>query len=467
MIEAVQFASETTTPRYRQLYSHIKHLITSGKLPHSYRLPATRELAGHLGLNRTTVSAAYDLLEGEGLIRGHVGKGSFVQYTTPFEESISFASSRPSEADFPLADFQSACREVTESSEATTILQLGSPAGYAPLRQYLMEQAKLAGVAGPDDDILITSGCQQALDLLQRSALNPGDAVAVEDPVYHGVRHVFARGGARLVAVDTGAQGVAIEQLVRVLASERPRLLVLTPNFQNPTGSTMPLESRVAVVEAARQFGVLVAENDIYGELRYRGDSLPTLKQLDAGSGTILIRSFSKVAFPGLRVGWMIGPKPVIARLTEARQWCDLHTDQLSQAVLLRFAQSGKLAEHATRMRKKGALRLDAMLAACTRYLPTGTNFTQPDGGMSLWVHLPGPLDAAELLPRAQRNNVSYLPGKLFSVSRYQPGTLRLSFGGLDPERIEQGLMRLGEVFGDELNRVGQVGSHETASALV
>ena len=467
MIEAVQFAPESSVPLYRQLQSHIRELILAKKLPDGAKLPPTRDLAGQLGLNRTTVSAAYDLLESEGLIRGHVGRGSFVQYPDASDERISFESSRPAEAEFPIADFRAACREVVDSSEAAAILQLGSPAGYQPLRQYLLEQAKAEGVLGPDDDLLITSGCQQALDLMQRSLLHPGDPVAIEDPVYHGIKHVFARGGARLVTVDIGPDGIGVEQLARVLAQERPRLLVLTPNFQNPTGATMPRDSRLAVLEAAKQFGVVVAENDIYRELRYRGESLATLKQLDNGAGTLLIRSFSKIAFPGLRVGWIIGPKSAISKMTEARQWCDLHTDQLSQAVLLRFACSGKLAEHSARVREKGKTRLDTVLAACARHLPQESTYTRPDGGMSLWVRLPEPLDASELLPRAQRHNVSYLPGKLFSVARYDPGTLRLSFGGLSPERIEQGLRRLGEVFREELERVRDSGSHLTTSALV
>ena len=164
-----------------------------------------------------------------------------------------------------------------------------------------------------------------------------------------------------------------------------------------------------------QRYGVVLVENDIYSELRYRGPAMPTLKQLDQGANTILLRSYSKVSFPGLRVGWAIGPRAVLARLAEAKQTSDLHSDQLSQAVLLRFAESGELARHLEVTRRAGADRLDAVLKACERYLPTGTTFTRPDGGMNLWIVLPAPLLAEDILNRVQERGVSFLPGRYFS----------------------------------------------------
>jgi DNA-binding transcriptional MocR family regulator len=425
-------------------------------------------LAGQVGLNRTTVSAAYELLESEGLIKGHVGRGSFVQFkTNPISDEtavISFASSRPAEGEFPLAAFQATCREVINGPTAHAILQLGSPSGYAPLRQYLMDEARSEGAAGPEDDILITSGCQQALDLVQRVLAPAGTTVVIEDPVYHGQRNVFLRSEVRLAPVAVGEQGIDIERLAREFAQERPKVAVLTPNFQNPTGTTMPRESREAVARLAAQFHVTLVENDIYGSLRYTGQPLPTLKQL---GGTMLIRSFSKIAFPGLRVGWIIAPKPLIASLTAARQWCDLHTDQLSQAVLLRFAQSGRLAEHVGKSQELGRERLAATLRSCEQHLPSGSTFTRPEGGMSVWVRLPEPLDASDLLSRAQREGVTYLPGKHFAVGPHEPGTLRLSFGGLPPSLIEAGIARLGRMFQQEWQQSRSASQFEAVSALV
>lgn len=493
MFPEPQLDARSRLPLYRQLAVHITSVIRAGSLNKGDRLPATRELAGLLGLNRTTITAAYELLEAEGLIRRHVGRGSFVAagslaglpslewerllevdtetlqpppLTAP-EETISFATSRPSEGLFPMEEFRATTEEVIAGEGASEILQLGSPNGYDPLRRYLLNEARGTGVARAGDDIIVTSGCQQALDLLQRVLVGAGDTVVVEDPVYPGIHHVLARGGARLIGVPVGADGLETERLERVLEQEKPRAIVLTPNFQNPTGATLPRAARETILRLAKQRGTVVVENDIYGELRYQGPRIPTLKQLDEAGDVVQLRSFSKVAFPGLRVGWVIGPRALIARLAEAKQWSDLHTDQLSQAVLLRFAESGRLEAHRNRMIVAGAERLAATIAACDQHLDGSFRFTRPQGGMSVWVELPEPLDAGELLPRAHRDNVTYLPGKYFAVSRSHAGSLRLSFAGLPPDRIKEGISILGEVFRTELKRVREASRYEPAPAMV
>jgi len=304
---------QAESPLYRQLFEQIAQQIRSGQLARGERLPATRELAGLLGLNRTTVSAAYELLESDGLISGQVGRGSFVtngpsgagrgvdwvalleRSETPTagsghsaglgNEVISFAFSRPSRELFPLDDFRTCCNAVLGRHDLPDILQLGSPGGYEPLRRYLMEEARRQQLAGPGDDILITNGCQQALDLIGRVLLRPGDSVAVEDPIYTGLKNLLTGMGAQLCGIPVGADGMDPAHLERVLERERPRLLVVTSNFQNPTGATLPLPSRLALLDAARQAGVPVIENDAYGDLRYQGEPLPALKQLD-GSGS-------------------------------------------------------------------------------------------------------------------------------------------------------------------------------------
>jgi 2-aminoadipate transaminase len=381
-------------------------------------------------------------------------------------DAISFAASRPSEALFPVDEFRSCCDEVLREPGAAWILQLGSPGGYAPLRHYLLEEARREGVARAGDDIVITNGCQQALDLLERILVKPGETVLVEDPVYPGLKNLFLQAGAQLAAVPMGRDGVDLDALERSIARGRPRMLVVTPNFQNPTGATLPVAARRAILRMARAAGLVVVENDIYGELRYEGEPAPSIKQLDDTGDTVLLRSFSKITFPGLRVGWVIGPKALLARLAEAKQLADLHTDQLSQAVLLRFAESGRLEAHRARMLAAGAERLRAVLSACEESLPAGSVFTRPEGGMSLWVRLPEPLDAGELLGRAQREGVAYLPGKYFAVARHEPGALRLSFAGLTPEKIRAGLAILGQVFSSELART-RLDRFEPAPAMV
>ncbi len=464
---------DTETPLYRQLFDQMAAKIRSGAWPRGERLPATRELAGQLGLNRTTISAAYELLESAGLISGQVGRGSFVTgeaapegagvdwnsllergesaqagYIAPAGKAvISFAMSRPSRDLFPLDDFRASCSAVLARPDLAGILQLGSPSGYEPLRKYLLEDARRQGAAAPGDDLLITNGCQQALDLIGRILLRPGDTVAVEEPIYTGLKNLLTGLGAQLVGIPVGPDGMEIAQVERVLERDSPRLLVVTSNFQNPTGVTLPLAARKALLEATRAARVPLIENDAYGELRYHGEALPSIKQLDEHGGTVLLRSFSKVSFPGLRVGWALGPKPLLDRLRHAKESADLHTDQLSQAVLLDFAESGRLEAHRERVLAAGAACLDATLAACRQFLPRGSRWTSPQGGMNVWVKLPEPLDAAELLPRALKEGVAYLPGRYFAVSKLDPGSLRLSFAGLTPEQIRQGLSILGRVF--------------------
>ncbi len=456
-------------PLFRQLYDQMREMIESGTLHRGDRLPATRELAGQLGLNRTTISAAYSLLESEGLIAGHVGRGSFVSGRAIKNDAsapASFSRSRPSELLFPLAEFRKTCAEVIASDEAASILQLGSPSGYPPLRRYLLEQARSEGTARDSDDILISSGCQQAFDLLQR-VIAYGATVLIEDPVYLGVRSVFERAGARLIGVPVGADGIDLESLERIIAREHPRLLCVTPNFQNPTGATLPLAARQALLRITQAAGVSVIENDIYGPLCYEGDPLPSIKQLDESGDTILLCSFSKVAFPGLRVGWVIARRALIERLTEAKQWSDLHTDQLSQAVLLRFAESGRLEHHRERMLVAGRARLHAALEACEKHLPAGAKYTRPRGGMNLWIELPQPLDAAELLPSAEREGVTYLPGRYFAVSHSRANALRISFAAMTPEEIHSGLATLGRIFAGALDRTHDTTSLAEVAALV
>jgi len=479
-------------PMYRQLADSVSSLIAGKAVQPGDKLPPTRELAGQLGVNRTTVSAAYALLERSGLIEGCVGRGSFVtggqkpalraidwELIFPAAESpfpaplngieISFANSRPAEADFPVAEFRRMTKQVIDGPDAPEILQLGSPHGYAPLRRYLLEDAVRRGIARPGDDLIITNGCQQALDLLARLFTNAGSSFVVEDPAYHGLVRILARTGAVIIPVPIDANGLdvdALETRLSAVDNHRPRVLIVTPSFQNPTGATLSAERRKRLVEIAQRTGLIVIENDIYSELRYEGSRLATLKELDASGNTILLRSYSKISFPGLRVGWTIAPRPLIARLAEARQVSDLHSDQLSQAVLFRFAESGGLAHHLDRTRRAGAARLRAVLEACKKYLPAGARFTRPEGGMNLWIELPAPLSAEGVLSRVQDRGVTFLPGRYFSTGAAHARALRISFGGLTPEQIDRGMRTIGEVARAELASAGTT-KFQAAAALV
>jgi 2-aminoadipate transaminase len=473
-------------PIYRQLGVYLQRLIETGDLRSGDRLPPTRDLAGQLGLNRTTISAAYELLEAIGLIRGEVGRGSYVcgrpdrraeklnwshALTASVSTSagmaangvISFTSSRPSEKLFPVEDFRECCRDVLESRNLKTLLQLGSPGGYEPLRRYLLDRAVQSGMARDSDDILITNGCQQALDLLRRALVRTGEKVALEEPVYPGLKNLFLEAGVELIGLPTDSQGIDLYAVERAFEAGA-KVLVVTPSFQNPTGATMPAAHRVEICRMARAAGVAVIENDIYSELAYdEGNALPRLKQLD--TDVILLGSFSKVAFPGTRVGWIIGPRPAIARATELKQLADLHTDHLSQAFLLRFAESGKLARHQAIVIAAAKEKLRALDQSCRRYLADCT-WKVPAGGMNMWIQLPAGLDAVALRGLAQQAGIDYLPGRYFSVSRPLDSGLRLSFAGLDPNEIRKGIEILGALVQNAVNAREGRDSHP-ALALV
>jgi 2-aminoadipate transaminase len=461
-----QLSADSELPLYRQLAEYLRSLIETGGLRAGDRLPPTRELAAQIGLNRTTISAAYASLEADGLIKGEVGRGSFVSGApaarldwsaalTPAAPAqprsprdgirIDFTSSRPAAALFPLVEFQECCRKVLEGPELPRLLQLGSPGGYEPLRRHLLDRSTQLGFARPSDGILITNGCQQAMDLLRRALVRPGDKVAVEEPVYPGLRNAFLEAGAQLIGIRMTAAGLDFDDLRSALNSGA-KVVVITPSFQNPTGATIPESRRAALVEMVRGAGAVLIENDLYTELRYEGDDAPRLKTYDPD--VILLGSFSKIAFPGARVGWIVGPKPLIARVTELKQVADLHTDQLSQAFLLEFAQSGALERHRARAVAAGREKLRAVAAACARHL-RGCSFSAPEGGMNLWVGLPAGMDAVALRGIARQDGVDFLPGRYFSIARPLDHAFRLSFAGLEPDAIEEGIAILGSLIAE------------------
>ena len=487
MVTFPQVDHGSGVPLYRQLYEQFRDAIAVGKIGPGERLPATRELAGTIGLNRNTISAAYAQLEAEGFIVTHSGRGTFVtararsvqngldwsgflgtpteRRASPVPVRISFAHSRPAEELFPLDAFARSCEEVLGGEDVSAILQLGSPGGYEPLRQVVLEQMRLEGTAGLSDGVMMASGCQQGLDLVRRVLVRAGDRVIVEDPIFPGVRNLLAESRAELVGVPIRRDGFNVHAFEQALL-RGARLVVVTPNFQNPTGLTMSLETRKQVVRLTREAGAVLVENDSYGRLRYAGDDLPTLKELDPFGDVILLRSFSKMSFPGLRVGWICAPQPLIEALIDAKQRTDLHSDQFSQAVMLAFVQAGRMLEHQKTVIGAGRLRLAAALAACREHLPAECEFTQPEGGMNLWVTLPEPLDAGELLPRAQRDGVGYLPGSFFGVTEDHRRSLRLSFAALTPDQIARGVAVLGKVFRGELAE-RRWGQREPSPALV
>ena len=490
--------SESHIPLYVQLCDQLRALVHAGDLRPGDRIPASRELAQHLGVHRTTVANAYAELESEGLIEGHVGRGTFICSngrhlqiappppslvsggairweslfadergddaldrlirTTP-ASGISFVVARPPEEIFPLAEMRNCCNAVLRR-EGARILQYGATDGYPPLRKALLELLRSEGVQAREENLLVTDGCQQALDLICKVFLRPGDTVVVENPTYPGTIAVLAAARARCLGVPVRTEsgpgatpGLDLDALEQTLAANRVKLMILMPDFHNPTGLSMTLEARRRLLEIAAKHQVPIVEDHIYARLLARGDRLPSLKQLDRANIVVQTDSFSKVAFPGLRVGWIVAPANVIERLRVVKQATDLHSDQLSQAVMAEFTRRGLLLRQVARMRKLCASRLAAVEEALVRHMPSDTRWTHPNGGMSIWLELPPGFDANELLVRARERGVVFAPGRYFYVQSPQPNTLRLGFAELEERQIARGIAVLGDILRSELSK--------------
>ncbi|HMX29947.1 MAG TPA: PLP-dependent aminotransferase family protein, partial [Blastocatellia bacterium] len=284
------------------------------------------------------------------------------------------------------------------------------------------------------------------LDLLRQTLLQPGDEVVIENPTYPGALSLFSRSQYQCISVPVGAQGLDLDALEDVLRRRRPKLIYVVPTFQNPTGATMDLAARRRLIELAAQHRVPVVEDEIYRELRYEGAALPSLKSLDRYGVVIYLNSFSKVGFPGLRVGWVIAPRLLIAHLQALRQRSDFHGNLLAQAALADFARQGQFQKPLQRCRRHYAQRRDAMLTALQQYFPPETSWSQPEGGMALWLRLPEGVNADELLAQAQQQGIYFTPGPQFYASRAQADTLRLSFTMTTTSQIDAGIKVLGKL---------------------
>ncbi|MEU9357968.1 PLP-dependent aminotransferase family protein [Streptomyces sp. NPDC048301] len=360
---------------------------------------------------------------------------------------LSFAGGLPASESIDAEGLRAAFDQVLSESPHT-VLQYSVTDGDRRLREAIADRLTGRGLLTDPDRPLVTTGAQQALALLAAVLLRPGDTVAVEEPTYLAALQCFARAGARVIPVPTDDDGIEVEALAHVVDRERPRLVYLVPNFQNPTGRTLSLERRRAVARLAGEKGFWIAEDDPYGDLRFRGQHLPWVTAQDgAQDRSILIGSLSKILAPGLRLGWIHAPLCFRRACVVAKQAMDLHSSTVDQAAAAHYLATHDIdtrLEHASFLYRE---RCDAMLAALPEALPEGSTWSHPDGGMFLWVRLPGHVNAEELLPQAVSHGVAYVPGAPFFAGPPDRSTLRLSFAGHNPANIEQGMKRLGKAF--------------------
>ena len=476
-------------PIYRQIVSQVKEAVSSGSLGQEQRLPPARTLARSLSVNRLTVSRAYAELARAGLIRSHVGRGTFVASRLPRSTSptaggpaaaerervawsslfarnagraaeeglppasfgtsatgvVSFASLFPDPSLFPVSAFRDALDSVLER-EGHRILGYGPPAGHPALRRLIARNLTERGMAVSENEIVITSGSQQGIDLVARALLDPGDAVLVEDPTYTGAVQVFHSYGARLCGVPVDGEGAVVSRLEEAVERRRPKLIYVMPNFQNPTSETMSLGRRRALIELARSRGLAILEDDFGGDLRFEGPDLPALKALDTGGNVIYLSTFAKKLLPGLRIGWLAAPQPMADRLLRLKQITDYSTSLLLQAALHEFCRRGDLDRHVAGVVDRYRERRDAMLAAMKRWFPEEVSWTRPQGGLVIWVTLPPGVDADSVAADAEGHGVLVGRGDLFAVEGATRANLRLTFAQASPKEIRRGIRQLGEI---------------------
>ena len=383
-------------------------------------------------------------------------------------EVISFAGGLAAPEVFPVARFQEACQRVL-ANQATTALQYGPTEGYRPLRELIVAQMGRYGIVATVDNILITSGSQQALDLIAKLLINRGDRILVESPTYLGALQAFDLMGAEYVTVpvdDDGLQTCNMEQALR----SGPKFMYILPNFQNPGGVTLSRKRRDELVELSDRYGIPIIEDDPYGQLRYEGEHISPLVVLDRTNllrdngyklgNVIYLSTFSKVLAPGLRVAWIVAPPDVIAKLVQIKQSTDLHTSTFTQMVVYEAARDGFIDEHVKLIRATYKVRRDAMLSALNDFFPPEVSWTHPHGGLFLWVTMPPGVDSSRLLELALRQNVAFVPGEPFYPNGDTGSHMRLNFSNAAPEQIREGIRRLSIAVAHELE-------HRTAAVLV
>jgi DNA-binding transcriptional MocR family regulator len=464
----------------RPLYSHLVKLLESaiakGDMPSGSRLPPERELAHRLRISRTTVVSAYRELESRGLLRGYVGRGTFVCAApepegTPFAwrgkiasaalrssdstlrdtlrhssdaNMLSLAAGEPAIDCFPTAAFQAAIDHVLRT-DAQSAWRHGPTEGQPALREAIADRFRV-----PAESVLVIAGAQQGLDLLARCLVDPGDAVIVDRPGYLGAIQSFRAAGAKLIGWDVARADV--DELEDLLVRYRPKLIYTNPTFQNPTGVTMPIRARRELLKLAERYRVPIVEDATYRELYFREPPPPSLRALDESNLVIYLNSFSKVMAPGLRLGWLSAAPSIVDQMAIIKQRLDPHTQNLVQFAMARLMRNGSFDAHLKTLRAEHARRCAEMTAAIQRHIPPGIlRMSRPQGGLYLWCRLAPGLSARDVLDRAIAAGVAFVAGHAFYPDPAGESELRICFSSLEPAAIDDAVRRLAKaVVGSE-----------------
>lgn len=360
---------------------------------------------------------------------------------TQSEDIISFAGGLPNKAFFPVDAIEAASSKVLKN-DGENALQYSTTEGYLPLREFIASRYQARGVKVDPKNILITTGSQQALDLLGKAFIDKGDYVCLERPSYLGAIQAFQMFQPQFQEVDLSSNGIDLPELEKQMAEKKAKFFYAIPNFQNPTGLTYTLENRQALGEYLKQSGNVMVEDDPYGELRFIGEHLPSVYSF-APDNVVLLGSFSKVCAPGMRIGWMVANEAIMERLITAKQASDLHTPILTQRILAQYLADNPLDQHIKTIQAAYFEQRQAMVDALHQYMPEGVTFTEPEGGMFLWVSLPKNCPAMSLFPIAVKHKVAFVPGEPFSTEGKTSYDIRMSFCTVDAQTITEGVKRL------------------------
>ena len=463
-------------PIYHQLIRQLQAQIERGLLPAGTRLPASRSLARQLGVSRISVVNAYAELREAGYLSAKSGRGTFVV----FEQSggadafrgqpplqargqsiremmrlarkpgvINFSHGSPPKEFFPVRHMQDAINHVIDRDGADA-LSYEVPEGYLPLRVAVRDYVRALGIQCRFEDVLITGGAQQAIDLVLQSLMSDGETLVTANPTYLGIMDIAQARRVHIQGIPIDEAGIRVDALGNYLHDHQPRLIYVMPSFQNPTGHVMPMYRRRQLIRLAAQHGIPVLEDEVYREFRFDGEHLPPLKALDESGGVIHANAFTKMLLPGMRIGYLVADGPYYERLVRVKQAADISTSGLNQRTIHLLLERGILAKQLERNRLDLRRRRDAALSAAKAFFPPGTTWYSPKGGLYLWAELPteGPT-AAETFVTAIQADVAFAIGSLFYTSEGGSHAMRLNYGIHRPDAIREGFRRIGAAWQD------------------
>ena len=470
---------DSEEPIYRQLIRQVQMQVDSGVLNAGVRLPASRDLAKQLGISRISVVNAYAELRSEGYLSAHAGRGTFVardkspihqespQQRPSYQPSnagqsirdmmrlarkpgvINFSHGSPPKEFFPVRHMQDAINAVIDRDGAGA-LSYEVPEGYLPLRVAVRDYVRALGIQCRFEDVLITGGAQQAIDLALQAIMSEGETLVTSDPTYLGIMDIAQARRVRIHGIPLDEDGIRIDMLENYLHEHTPRLIYVMPSFQNPTGHVMPMHRRRQLIRLAERYQIPILEDEVYREFRFDGDHLPPLKALDETGIVIHANAFTKMLLPGMRIGYLIADGQHYERLVRVKQAADISTSGLNQRTIHLLLERGILAKQLERNRLELRRRRDVALEAAEAYFPKGTTWFTPQGGLYLWVELPsdGP-SSPELFITGIQMDVAFAIGSMFYTSEGGSHAMRLNYGIHNPEDIREGFRRIGEAWKD------------------